>query len=315
MVETGTDLSITIVSYNTPALLRQCLRSIRDHTRTISFEVWVVDNDSIDDSAEMVAQEFPDVHLIRNKDNKGLAAATNQGLEKSAGRYVMALNSDTVMMPDTLDKLVKFMDQHPDVGAATPRLVLPDGGSHPMFVGNTPTPMIELKCALAPLSRSLELAAPANRFGKETNLTHTQEASCILWGTALIVRREILDTVGHQDPRFFVYAEDVDWVMRIAKAGWKLYYVADAEVVHYGGQSTRQASAKMLAMMYKNKSRLIQKHYGFTAGLMLRSAYASVWGIRILKWLFLYVFSGRRRSEAGDKIDRMWRIVCSVVTY
>lgn len=308
------DLSVCVVSYNTLNLLRQCLESIVANT-SVTIEVFVVDNGSSDGTPDMICREFPLINLIRNTDNLGVAVATNQAIERMSGRYFITMNSDVVVTPGALDRLVAFMDSSGEVGAASARLVRPDGGEHPIVGGPVPTPWCEILLALAPLSRRIAGYAPRVYFGQTRDWTTTQEIGCIYWGTAMIIRREVIDEVGPQDPIFFVYAEDVDWVMRIAKAGWKLYYVADAEVVHYGGQSTRQASAKMHAMQYKNKSRLIQKHYGFVAGLMLRSAYASVWGIRILKWLFLYVFSGRRRSEAGDRIGRMWRIICSVITY
>jgi GT2 family glycosyltransferase len=309
------DLSITIVSYNTLDLTRRCLQSIKVNTKRIKYEIWVVDNNSTDGSADMIAREFPDVYLIRNSENKGLAAATNQGLERSKGRYLMSLNSDTVVMPEAFDRLVQFMDEHPEVGAAIPKLVLPGGGKHPVFCGNPPTLKTELLGALAPLHRLIAEAALRSRYGQEVDLSQSQEVSCILWGTALIVRREIVEEIGLQDPCFFVYAEDVDWVMRIRKAGWKLYYVAEAEVVHYGGQSTKQASTRMLAQIHKSKCRLIQKHYGFLAGAILRAAYTVVWGLRLGKWVIVYLLNKQKREQARDRIVAIRAILVAVITY
>jgi GT2 family glycosyltransferase len=173
----------------------------------------------------------------------------------------------------------------------------------------------ELLSAISPLHPSLSRAADIARFGVGIDTRRTQEVPFILWGTALIVRKEILESVGLQDPRFFVYGEDVDWVMRIARAGWKLWLVAEAEVVHYGGQSTKQASTRMLAQIYKSKSRLIQKHYGTAAGITLRLAYAGVWGIRLTKWASLYILSSRSREEARERIQRMWAVIRAVLSY
>lgn len=309
------DLSIVVVSYNTRELTLQCLRSILENTNNVRFQVLVVDNNSADDSADAIEKEFPAVRVIRNLENKGLAAATNQGLEHSTGRYVMSLNSDTVIKPGAFDTLVEFMDEHPEVGAAIPRLVLPDGSEHPTFVGNIPTLRSELLSALSPLHPSIGRAAEEARFGAKIDVRRTQEVPCILWGTALIVRREILKTIGFQDARFFVYAEDVDWVMRIGRAGWKLWLVSEAEVVHYGGQSTKQASTRMLAQIHKSKSRLIQKHYGTAAGITLRLAYAGVWGTRLAKWVGLYILSSRSREEARERIQRMWAVIRAVLSY
>jgi len=311
----GVDLSIIIASYNTKELTSQCLRSILNNTEQITYEIWVVDNNSADGSADAIEKEFPTAHVIRNLENEGVAAATNQGLEHSVGRYALSLNSDTVIRPGALDILVKFMDENPQVGAATARLVRPDGSEHPSFVGNMPTLKTELLSAISPLHLSLSRAADVARFGVGIDTRRTQEVPFILWGTALIVRKEILESVGLQDPRFFVYGEDVDWVMRIARAGWKLWLVAEAEVVHYGGQSTKQASTQMLAQMHKSKCRLIQKHYGFLAGAILKAAYTVVWGLRLGKWVIVYLLNSQKRDQARDRIMAIKAILAAVITY
>lgn len=188
-------------------------------------------------------------------------------------------------------------------------------GSIRLFCGRVPTLRTELLDALAPIHRSIAKAVPAARFGEDISYEETQEVPCILWGTGFIVRREAIESVGPEDPRFFVYGEDVDWAMRISKAGWKLYSVADAEVIHYGGQSTRQLSATMLAQLQKSKCRLIQKHYGLLAGLTLRLAVALVSAIRMAKWIGIYLVRRRRRSEASARIQQMWTVVRCVIAY
>jgi len=303
------DLSVIIVSHNVRDLTRQCLASIYENTSQSALEVFVIDNASSDGSPEMVEQDFPQVRLIRNKIGRGLAVADNQGLELSTGRYVCTLNSDTVVLDGAFDRLVRFMDEHPDAGGATPRLVLPDGTAHPPFCGQVPTFKAELLEALSPLRREFAEALRFARFGMDIDYEETQEVPCILWGTAFMIRREVLEEIGPQDTRFFIYCEDVDWAIRIRKAGWKLYYVADAKVVHYGGQSTRQESAKMLAQKYRSKCRLIRKHYGFPAALMLRTAIAWVAGIRMAKWLAIYAARGGKRAEARARIDQMWMLI------
>lgn len=315
MPDTSLDLSITIVSFNTRDLTRQCLRSIFDNSSGITIEVWLADNNSSDGSADMVEAEFPQVHLIRNTDNKGLAAATNQGLESSAGRYLLSLNSDTVVTPGAFPTLVRFMDDHPEVGGATPKLVLPDGGKHPIFCGIGDNPRWALMEAISPASESLRDSAPDLRDGAEIDLSKTQEVPCVTWGTSFMVRREVYDQIGGQDPSFFVYGEDVDWAFRIKKAGWKLYYVAEAEVVHYGGQSTKQASARMQAQLCKSRCRLIRKHYGLAWGLLLRSVTAGVCGIRLSKWAAMYALKGSSRPKASVRINEMWNTIRAVLTY
>jgi GT2 family glycosyltransferase len=308
------DLSIVIVSYNTLELTRQCLASIYETARDISFDIWVVDNDSSDGSPGMVEAEFPQVNLVRNTENKGLAAATNNGLIPSSGRYAMALNSDTVALPGAMETLVRFMDDHPEVGGATPMLILPDEGRHPQFCGRRPSLAVELMDAASPLIPPLANVARKMRDGAEMDLETTHEVQCIIWGTAFIVRREVIDKIGGQDPAFFVYGEDVDWAMRILKAGWKLYYVSEARIVHYGGQSTKQASTKMLAQLQKSKARLIRKHCGLISGVLLRLTIAFVSGIRMLKWLPIYLLPAQR-VEAAVRINQMWSIIRAVMVY
>ena len=315
MAEQRPDLSIVIVSYNTRDLTRQCLQSVYENTQGIGFEIRVVDNSSSDDSVEAIQQEFPQVHIIENDANKGLAAATNQGLAASAGRYVLALNSDTVIQAGALDRLVQFMDSHPDAGGATARLVRPDGGEHPPVCGKVPTPKFELLEALAPFSQRIASAASAERLGNVIDYTDTQEVPCIWWGTAFVARCEVIETVGLQDPRFFVYGEDVDWSMRMTKAGWKLYYVADAEVIHHGGQSTKQAGTKMNAQMYKSRCRLIRKHYGVLPSTALRLVLVTVCSIRAAKWVLLYVTRPSVRQKAARRVSEMWAVTRAVITY
>jgi len=309
------DLSVIVVSRNVVDLTRQCLASIYENTKEIAFEVILVDNGSTDGSPEMVEREFPKVRLIRNAVGRGLARANNQGLEISKGRYLLTLNSDTVVQPGALDRLVQFMDEHPDAGGATPKLVLPGGHPHPVFCGKIPTLKSELLDAMSALHTRIADALPAVRYETNMDFEKTQQVPCILWGTALVVRREAYESIGNQDPRFFVYCEDVDWSMRLVKAGWKLYYVADAVVVHYGGQSTKQTSVEMHAQLIRSKCRLIQKHYGLAAGLALRATTALVCAIRLLKWLVLYAVLPRVRLKAKSRINEMWATICAAVRY
>lgn len=312
---TVVDLSVTIASYNTKDYLHECLNSIYSSVESVSFEVIVVDNASHDGSPEMVRGEFPTVNLICNADNVGVAVATNQGIEASTGRYFITMNSDTVVQPGALDRLVEFMDAHPDVGAATARLVLPDGREHPPACGNQPSFRSDMLSALSAVSSRIRDMLPAVRFGKPIDYRETQEVNCVLWGTAMIVRRKVIDTVGGQDPRFFVYGEDTDWSMRIARAGWKQYTVGDAVIVHYGGQSTKQASIRMFAQLYKSRCRRTQKHNGLAAGLALRATIASLSLIKILKRAILYLLRPAARAEVGAEIARLWAVVRAVVTY
>jgi GT2 family glycosyltransferase len=265
----------------------------------------------------MIEREFPEVNLIRNKNNRGLAAANNQGLEKSKGRYLLTLNSDTLILRGIFDKLVHFMNDHPDAGGATPKLLLPDGSLHPNIIGERPTLRAELLSVLChtPLANKLKGLLLTARYGKWTDYSRTCEVPFILWGTCFIVRREVLDEVGLQDPRFFIYYEDWDWAMRIVKRGWKLYYIADAEIIHYGGQSTKQSGSRMKAQQWNSRCRGLQKHSGLMAGLILRAVIILIFGMKILKLLILGTCQPSGRLMAKTSIRQMQEIIRAVLTY
>lgn len=307
------DLSIVIVNFNTSELTRQCLRSIRDNAAKLRYEVWVVDNNSEDDSVDMIGREFPEAGIICNETNRGLADATNQGLKKCSGRYAVALNSDTVILSGAFDTLVRFMDDHPDAGGATPKLILPNGDRHPGFIGNVPNLKSELLEILAITGKKYTDLLQVERFSGWENLNSACEVPCILWGTCFIVRQEILETVGLQDPEFFVYGEDWDWSVRIRINGWKLYYVPEAEVIHYGGQSTKQAPGRMFAQMWKSKCRFLRKHYGGATAVAARLALVLVCGARICKWSLFRLARPKDREKADQRIGLAWTIIRAVV--
>lgn len=265
------DLSIVIVSYNTRELLRTCLASVlstlsrhepihQDRAqRLLSFEIWVVDNASADGSAAMVATDFPDVLLITNGQNLGFAAANNQALLQAKGRYVLLLNPDTVVLEDACRDLVTFMDDHPEAGAAGVKLLNPDGTlQHAAF--RFPSLLMTL-FDFFPLNHRIANSRlngryPARRYdGSPFQIDHPL-------GACFIVRRTAAEQVGWLDPEFFIYCEEVDWCIRLKRAGWSIYCVPHAQVIHYGGQSTAQFRGQMLVALHRSRSQLFKKHYG-----------------------------------------------------
>jgi GT2 family glycosyltransferase len=233
------DITITIVSWNTRQLLQECLRSILDKPVSSSLEVHVIDNASTDGSAAMVRDEFPQVCLTTNAENTGFARANNQSWRVARGRYWMLLNSDTVVKPGALDALVKFMDAHPRAGLATAKVVNPDGT--PQFCAQ-PEPGIGL--ALLEASR-LHKLLPQRRRGRlllSTYWSYDEPARLgWAWGTALIARREAVEEAGPLAEDFFMYGEDLEWCLRVRRKGWDVWFCPDAEILHYGGQSSAQA--------------------------------------------------------------------------
>lgn len=251
-----TDLSVIIVNWNTRELLAQCLASIEAYPPEVPYEVWVVDNASGDGSAAMVRERFPGVRLIENEENVGFAAANNQAIEESRGKYVLLLNPDTEVQAGALQALLVFAEAHHQAGACGARLCYADGGLQPSCAPMH-TPAREF-WKLAYLDRIWRLASyPMRRWDPET--PRRVEA---IKGACLLLRREALEQVGPLDEQYFMYTEEVDLCYRLAEAGWELWWVPQATVTHYGEESSRQAREGMYLQLYKSKVQFYRKTGG-----------------------------------------------------
>ncbi len=230
------DLSIIIVSYNTKDILLACLSSVYANSpKQYGFEVIVVDNASTDGSIEAI-QDKSKLKIIQNKENLGFSKANNIGVKASSGRYVLFLNSDTVMQVDTLDFMVLFMEKHSGVGIATCRVVMPnneiDDASHRGF----PTPWNAF-CHFSGLARIFPKSKIFSGYSigwEDMSKTHEIDACA---GAFMLVRREVGEEVNWWDEDYFWYGEDLDFCYRVKKNAWKVYYVPDVSILHYKGVS------------------------------------------------------------------------------
>ncbi len=237
-----TDLSVIIVSYNVRNLLATCLLSLDKARDGMEVETWVVDNASEDHTPEMVRERFPWVKLIANEDNLGFAKANNIALKQGTGRHLMILNPDTILRPQSLSTLVRFLDDHEEYGAVGPKLLNEDGTYQASGKRSIPTPWSSF-CKLSGLSSMF----PRSRFFSQYQLGYLHEDMLhdvgALCGCAMMVRREAYEKVGGLDEQYFMYGEDIAWSDAIRRAGWKLGYVPDAPIMHIKGQSTKQDEA------------------------------------------------------------------------
>ena len=254
------DLSISIVNWNTKDLLRDCLKSIYENTHGIDYEIFVADNASTDGSSEMVEREFPQVKLIKNKENVGFAKANNQIIKESRANFVLLLNPDTVILDNAIGKMVRFMWSHSEVGAVGPKLLNPDGTIQ--FVCGRSFPTLS---AVFFEKSLLSTLFPHNRItGKYYmgywNHDDTREVD-LLSGACMMVRRQTINEVGLMDEQFFMYGEDVDWCYRIKQAGWKIYLLADAQVTHLGGQSVEVLDDRGRVASYQSMQKYFRKYY------------------------------------------------------
>lgn len=253
------DLSVVIPSYNTRDLMEQALRTVQEASDGIRVQVVVVDNASRDGSADMVAERFPDVELIRNERNVGFGGANNLAFERVQGRHVLLLNSDTIVRPDTLRTLVAFMDDHPDAGAAGCRINNPDGSLQLDCRRSFPTP----SAAFYKLTGLGRMFPNSRRFARY-NLTYLDPDEVnevdALSGSCMIVRRQVLAEVGGFDEAYFMYGEDLDWCYRMREAGWKIYYTPATEIIHFRGESGRTESMRIQYRKNEAMAIFVSKH-------------------------------------------------------
>lgn len=251
-------LSILIVSYNSRDLLGRCLSSVAQQTK-VDHEVIVVDNASADGTPKLVASEHPEVKLIANTVNYGFAVANNMALKVATGRFRVLLNPDTLLLDRTLDRLVEFMEAHPDVGIAGGKMVESDGSVRRY---ETWYPSL-----FAYLTNSLMLRFRGDHGNGEVEFVS---------GSCLMIREVTMQQIGLLDEDFFMYNEDVDWCLRAKRAGWRVYHCADARLFHVaGGSSGRDVAARVVNIRHA-KLLFFKKHYN-------RLLYWSLKGIMFLE--------------------------------
>ena len=231
------DLSIIIVNFNTKEFLRNCLKSVIESTKNISYEIIIVDNSSHDKSVEMVKKEFPEIRIIANKQNVGFSKANNQGVKISKeSRYILFLNSDTIIRKNVLEDMIKFMDSHKDAGAATCKLIMPNGKIDDATHRGFPTPWNAF-CHFSGLSR---MTPESKIFTGYTlgwmDLEKTHEIDALA-GAFMLVRRPAGEEVKWWDEDYFFYGEDLDFCFMLKQKGWKIYYVPGVFIKHFKGVS------------------------------------------------------------------------------
>ena len=254
------DVSAVIVNYETPDLLARCLAAVRAATGALEVETVVVDNASRNLDRAAVERALPAVRVIVNDHNAGFAVAANQGLRLATGRYVLLINADTILAPDTLTAMASYMDEHPDVGCATARLVMDDGRLDLACRRSFPTPARSFY-RLALLSR---LFPRSRRFG-QYNLTYLNEqeeaeidSPC---GAFMFVRHEVLEGVGLLDERYFMYGEDLDWAFRIKQAGWRIMYTPVTTVTHVKRAASSRSRGRTIRAFYDAMRIFYREHY------------------------------------------------------
>ncbi len=308
-----THVSIIIVNYNTLGLLRDCLNSLMQ-AEGRACHIIVVDNASADGSADMVANEFPEVLLVRNSENVGFAKANNQGIGLAKGKYILLLNSDTIVRPGAIRIMSGYLDSDPGAGGAACKLLNGDGTIQ-ASVGNRPGPML-LLFRLLGASRVIS--------GDRTRRWLARTFGVLLGGTVrsyltpykagrtpvevqsisaacLMLRRESVEQIGGLDEHFFMYLEDMDYCIRLRHAGWKLYYLPEGEIVHLAGASSGGRMRNYSVHSYRALFYFYRKHFSYPIEVAAR---AMVIGALLPRWAWNWVgcrFSGKPLHRQNER--------------
>ncbi len=290
------DVSIVIVAWNVRQLLFDCLKSVFDETHGIAFEVLYVDNASQDGSVQMVREEFPDVRIIENEKNEGFIRANNQAIEIANGRYVLLLNSDTVVLDNAIAKMVEFADAREDAAVVGCKVLNPDR-------------TLQRNCFMYPSVLNMLLAATylykvfsrSRFFGRERmtwwDFDDVSEVETVC-GCCSLVRRKAIDQVGLMDEIYFTYGDDPDWCYRFKQAGWKILFTPEPQIIHYGGQNTKHMADKFSLQLHGSKLIFIRKFSNrltFTCACICTSFFML---IRVPYWLAVAMLKPSRRREA-----------------
>lgn len=296
--ESVVDMSIVLVCWNNKAYLDPCLKSLYEGGLKSSFDVIVVDNGSTDGSQQMLAEKYPQVMLIQNAGNVGLGKASNQGIEATNGRHVLLLNNDTLVNGPALDVLVEYLDAHPEVGATAGKLLNPDGSFQS---GYAPfSTLLEEFLIVTHIGELLWPGFPSHGDSNEIKETGWMSSACLL------VRRAALDQIGVLDEGYFIYGDEADLQYRLNKAGWKVVFLPNSSIIHFGGRSMDRW--KRRKMVYRGKMMFYRKNYGFFSTLLLRLMFFIMSLLKLLVWVVGYFIPGRNdqaKKELRSNLDVM----------
>jgi len=294
------DVSIIVVAWNVRQLLYDCLKSVYDETEDIDFEVIYVDNASNDGSVEMVTKEFPEVRVIKNTENEGFIKANNQGIKIAKGRYVLLLNSDTVVLDNAIAKTVEFADANPEAAVVGCRVLNPDK-------------TLQRNCFMFHSVLNFFLAAtylykvfPKSKFfGREEmtwwDFNDVREVE-VIKGCYALVRKEAIEEIGLMDDTYFVYGDDIDWCYRFKKGNWRIMFTPDAEIVHYGGQTTKKMTRKFLLQLLGSKLIFMKLQRSKLIFPCVRFLVALFFFLRVPYWLAMAMVHKSERKKSIETV-------------
>ena len=311
------DVSVCIVNWNTRELLYKCIKSIKEKTLGLTYEIIIVDNDSHDGSAEMVRKEFPDCKVTESE-NVGFARGNNKAAKEATGKYILYLNPDTELVTNALYGMFRFLEDNKDFGAVGCRLIYPNGVIQYTCACTFPTPFNQM-CYLLGLNRIF----PKSKVFSSSELDYwdhqTSGSVDCLSGACMMVRKSIIERLGGFDESTFMYSEDFDLCYRILKDGWKIYYLSEEVIIHNEGSSTNKKKNKNFAplMMKESNFYFLSKHFGHAKPKQFRlvtciGSLSRILSVMLLFPILMPVLNNKEKnfSEVLDKYTNifLWSI-------
>ena len=292
-------LTISIVTANNKKLILDCLDSIYETTKDLEFEIFVVINNSSDDSMQAIQKKYPEVQLIINEKMMGFTYNHNMIMRRAQGEYILLLNDDTLILDNALEKMVDFMDTSPEVGILGCKILNPDR-SLQWSCGKSFSHKIEhIKAGML---RSLIPFLPTKHFGQI-------EEVCWVTGACLLARTNAIQQVGLLDENIIIYYEDGDWCYRMIQAGWKIVFYPDAKIIHYHGKTREKHFLRDLNIIYQSRYYFFRKHYGRPTRMLVRGLTVIELMIRTLRCLVAYIFRQQQRQNTKERLRNYWIIL------
>ena len=307
-------VSAVFVSYNTKALTLEAISYVlRDFETLDSSEIILVDNNSQDGTVDAVQSAFPTVQVIQNHENVGFGKANNQAFALCRGEYVLLVNTDAFIHSGCTRALTEFLNTHPDVAVAAPRVLNKDG-SLQASVHPFPTP---LRCWIENLWLNPFVRNVFNlRDWRSWAHDDTREVPWVI-GACMLARKSIIDAVGGFDERFFMYSEETDWQYRMRKAGWQIWFVHVAEVTHLGGASggTESLNSKTRFAFFESLDYYVLKNHSFYGLLCFRAGMFIGSLLRVILWILVLMLRQSMRTQARCKVSHYVWLLCRLLTY
>lgn len=305
------DLSISIINWNTKDYLKRCLQSIEENIKNISYEVIAVDNNSSDGSIDMIRNDFPKIKLVENKTNLGFSRANNQAIKKATGRYILLLNPDTLVLDKAIPKMIDFMEQHSNAGIIGCKLLNEDGS-------------VQMSCRSFPTLNSLfyTFTGLDTKFPKSPILSNHimsywnhNEIREVDWvsGACLMIRRAVVKQIGLLDEEFFMYCEDLDYCRRTKQKGWGIYYLPEAQIMHYKYKSSILFYEEMERISINSLVRYFRKYH--SRGKVIAAKYVITIAVSIyfLGTVIKSILVKRDLTSVKELFSRVRRTIASLI--